>query len=326
MKRNYFSLLLLIFSLTSFAQLENTVIVEHFTNTRCSVCASKNPAFYSVMDNYSQVLHIAYHPSSPYSNCLLSQHNPQENDSRANYYDLYGSTPKLVLQGQNLPVQTPLIRTEDIESQLGMTSDYKLSVILTLISGDDYKAELEVERVSGNTTDDLLIYVGLAEKQLNYEAPNGEDVHYDVFRKMLTDENISLPNIGEIKNYSLEFSMHTDWVEEEIFAYAIIQDANDKSVFQSGSSYQSPSAISNETINEVTSVFYPNPSSGLVNIQSEYLNEIKKIEIYSLMGRKVKEVNNINNLDINDLTEGMYFAKITNHNNEVYSSRLIKKQ
>ena len=325
MKRHYTILLLLIFSLSSYAQVEKTVIVEHFTNTRCSVCAAKNPAFYSIMDNYPQVLHIAYHPSSPYSTCVLSQHNPQENDSRANYYNLYGSTPKLVLQGQNVAVQTPLITTDDIESQLGMTSDYKLSLVMTQISGDNYKVDLEVERASGNTTDDLVIYVGLAEKQLNYEAPNGEDVHFDVFRKMLTDESISLSDVGEIKNYSLEFNMHSEWIVEEIFAYAIIQDANNKGVVQSGSSFQSPSAISNETIKEVSSIFYPNPSSGSVSIQSEYLNEIKKIEIYSMMGRKVKEINKPNNLDINDLTVGMYFAKITNHNNEIYSTRLIKK-
>ena len=79
---------------SSYSQVEKTVVVEHFTNTKCGICASKNPAFYDVLNDYPNVLHIAYHPSSPYSTCAFSMHNHAENDARANYYGVYGPTPQ----------------------------------------------------------------------------------------------------------------------------------------------------------------------------------------------------------------------------------------
>src|SRR5688572_14710898 len=95
---------------STFAQTPRQVIVEHFTNTRCSICASKNPGFYSLLHgSYPQVLHIAYHPSAPYSNCYFSLQNPTENNSRTNYYGVYGSTPRAVIQGNVIPIKTPLV-------------------------------------------------------------------------------------------------------------------------------------------------------------------------------------------------------------------------
>nr|MBK9652878.1 hypothetical protein [Bacteroidota bacterium] len=81
-------------SFSANAQSPKTVLVEHFTNTWCSICASKNPAMYQTLSNYPQVLHIAFHPSSPYPGCVFNVQNMAENDARANYYNAYGGTPK----------------------------------------------------------------------------------------------------------------------------------------------------------------------------------------------------------------------------------------
>ena len=90
---------LLVFNLSSKAQVPKKVIVEHFTNTVCSVCASKNPGFYTNLKNQQGVIHLAVHPSSPYTSCILSKHNVSENDARTNYYGVYGATPRLAIQG-----------------------------------------------------------------------------------------------------------------------------------------------------------------------------------------------------------------------------------
>jgi hypothetical protein len=93
-----FSILFFVSSIT-LAQVPKKVVVEHFTNTRCSVCASRNPGFYNNYKTQAGVIHLAIHPSSPYAACVLSQHNPVENDARTNYYGVYGGTPVLVIQG-----------------------------------------------------------------------------------------------------------------------------------------------------------------------------------------------------------------------------------
>jgi len=80
------------------AQVQKNVVVEHFTNTRCGICASRNPGFFTNLNNNPDVIHLAIHPSSPYSSCVFNQHNSVDNDDRTNYYGIYGGTPRLVVQ------------------------------------------------------------------------------------------------------------------------------------------------------------------------------------------------------------------------------------
>ncbi|NQU35268.1 MAG: hypothetical protein HQ521_18735, partial [Bacteroidetes bacterium] len=185
MKKTFIVILGLIFSLSIMAQVEKKVIIEHFTNTKCSICASKNPALYQTLEDFPQVLHIAYHPSAPYASCIFSQHNPIQNDARAYFYDVYGGTPRAIIQGEVLLIQTPLVKDDDIESRLGLTSDFKVIMTNTQVSGIDYKVTIQIEKVSGDQEDEIFVYAGLAEKEISYNAPNGEDLHHDVYRKMI---------------------------------------------------------------------------------------------------------------------------------------------
>ena len=100
-----FSLPAIIFySQTLLSQVPKKTIVEHFTNTKCSICASRNPGFYTNLNNQPGVLHLAIHPSSPYNGCQLYQQNSSENDARTNYYGVYGGTPRLVINGSVISV------------------------------------------------------------------------------------------------------------------------------------------------------------------------------------------------------------------------------
>lgn len=102
MTKYYFRIWLLLFiglSSSLFAQVPRNIIVEHFTNTKCSVCASRNPGFQTNLNAHPDVRQISIHPSSPYSTCLLSQQNTVDNDARTNYYGVYGGTPRLVING-----------------------------------------------------------------------------------------------------------------------------------------------------------------------------------------------------------------------------------
>ena len=90
---------ILFFCQLAFSQVPKKAVVEHFTNTNCSVCASRNPGFYTNLNMQTGVLNLAVHPSSPYPNCLLYQQNATANDARTNYYGIYGSTPRLVING-----------------------------------------------------------------------------------------------------------------------------------------------------------------------------------------------------------------------------------
>jgi len=326
MKKFYTVVLAVLLSLPILSQVEKKVIIEHFTNSRCGICASRNPAFYQTLEDFPQVLHVAYHPSSPYPTCVFNQHNPSENDNRAYFYGVYGGTPRAVIQGEVIPVQNPLISSEQISARLGQSADYRVTVSNTQVTGNTYKLSVEIERVSGNEYETILVFAGLAEEEVNYEAPNGENLHHDVFRKRLFYDTANVNPAGTSKTWEFEYSMHPDWVNDEIYGYVVVQDMLSQKVKQSASSIDSPSAIIGNTIKEIRGLFYPNPVAESFTIRSEYVSKIEKVELFSMVGIKVKEFTNTSSMNISDLPDGMYFAKITDSFKKQYSTRLVKSR
>ena len=82
----------------------------------------------------------------------------------------------------------------------------------------------------------------------------------------------------------------------------------------------SPLSI-DEYSNEVFSI-YPNPTSDILNIS--LLNQsIKEVKIINLQGINVKEIITNNQIDVSDLTTGMYFVKIESEENSVIK-KMIK--
>ena len=310
----------------TFAQVEQKVIIEHFTNTRCGTCANKNPAFYETLANYPQVLHVAYHPSSPYANCAFNQQNKEDNDARTHFYNIYGGTPRAVVQSDVIPPQNPLLKEDQIEARLGKKSDYAVTVTNKLMSGNNYIVTVDIEQVSGNENESIDLYLALAEKTVNYNAPNGEDVHHDVFRDELYFDNANVSPSRSTTLIEKEYIMKGEWDANEIYAYAIIHNSTTKTILQSGSSLDAPTFIGDRKIEEIRNLFYPNPVTNILNINSDYSQQIQKVELYSLVGSKVKEFSTFSNMDISELPDGLYFAKLTDFQNRQFSTRLIKRR
>jgi len=70
-------------------------------------------------------------------------------------------------------------------------------------------------------------------------------------------------------------------------------------------------------------IIYPNPTRGLVTFSTT--EQINKIEVYNLTGQKVAFFNNVNSINISELNEGIYLAKIHCNNNKISTKRIIKK-
>ena len=324
MKKVFTLTILLFFSVLLMAQVEKKVIIEHFTNSRCSICASRNPTFYQTLEDYPQVLHIAYHPSSPYATCIFSQHNPTENDSRANYYGVYGGTPRAVIQGSVIPVQNPLIGVEQIEAHLGKTADYRVTVTNSQVSGNTYKVTVEIERVSGTNPETVLMFAGLAEEEVQYEAPNGENLHHDVFRKRVFYDTVSVNPAGNTKTMEFEYTMHAAWDQDQIFAYVMLQDNDTKEAKQSASSLDSPAGIHRTKVEQLGTILYPNPANATVSILPEFKARFVSAELYSLTGNRVARYEDLNTIDVSDQSPGMYFMVLTDRDNLKYTTRLVK--
>ena len=93
--------------------------------------------------------------------------------------------------------------------------------------------------------------------------------------------------------------------------------------YEVGSSCSSLSLDDNIWGNNIK--IYPNPTSKTFNINSSQI-ELNKIEIYSLLGKKLKEYNvNTQVYNIEDLTSGLYLVKIYSNKGMFTIKKLIKK-
>ncbi|MBK9735206.1 MAG: hypothetical protein IPO92_09670 [Saprospiraceae bacterium] len=166
------------------------ILVEHFTNTKCSICASRNPGFYSALAQNPDVLHIAYHPSSPYNTCLFSTQNKAENDARTKYYDLFGGTPTFTING--IEKSSSEVQSSNIYNAFkNQTSPLSVKMNLFPAGSDSIGVTVVITSVAEHSLTNLTLYVALTEDSVFYNAPNGEKVHYDVFRKSFTGDNPS---------------------------------------------------------------------------------------------------------------------------------------
>lgn len=321
---------LIVIGLTTFAgiaQVEKTIVVEHFTNTVCSTCANANPALFSLLDDYSEVLHISYHPSSPYSSCAFNQHNPFENDDRTVFYGIYGATPRVVLQGEVVGFQVPILNSGDIEAKLGQTSDFKMNITQEKLENDMVHVSISIKKVSASASQSQKIYAIIAEKEINYAAPNGENLHHEVFRKVLLSQLIDIA-VGDSVTINTSYTIDSAWDEDELIVTGMVQDVDNKYILQAYESEKldsSPSFISDREILSLDGAIYPNPATDVIHISANVRENFVKAELYAITGNLVKSFSEFENMNISDLPEGIYMTVLTDDDQKKHVTRIVKR-
>lgn len=299
------------------AQTPKKVIVEHFTNSRCTICSSstKNPAFYTNLDNHPEVLHISYHPSSPYANCIFSQHNPSENDERTKYYNTFGGTPDLVIQGVLHPASIPFGSPEVFSPYLDQSSEVSIEIAQTKVDNKSISATITITTLVEHDYESTDLLVGVAEKLIDYAAPNGEQKHHDVFRLAMTDiegDALTLPEVGESVSFSYEVDHNAAWEFDEMYVYAILNDSENREVIQAESALPSDNVTLLKESDKLSSLkIFPNPARNTINISLESNDELF-VEFYNIKGDKVlsQKFNGEKMLNVIDLSSGIYNVQV----------------
>ena len=297
------------------------VVVEHFTNTRCSVCASRNPGFYNALDQKQNVLHIAYHPSSPYSNCLFSTQNKAENDARTKYYDLFGGTPTFTING--VERSSSAVQSSSVYAPFeNQTSPISVDIGISPSGSDSIGVFVEIKAVAAHSLGNLLLYIPMIEDTVFYNAPNGEKQHYDVFRKSFTGPN-SISFIAPVFGgssyiYTSKVAKNQLWNLKRLSAITIISGP-DKTVIQSEQSdlYSDVvSSVSNENIkSDLRLTLFPNPTLGSLIVSVDMSLIGKSYSIYNLQGSILKtDVIYLKetDIDVSYLPTGHYILNVSN--------------
>lgn len=295
------------------------ILMEHFTNSKCSICASKNPAFYNTINqaaNAANIHHLSIHPSVPYPDCVFYQANTAENQALANFYGIPG-TPRLYVNG-TATTGSALITQAKIDAAAAETSPIRVLVSETPNPNGsiDVKVTIETGDAAGISGDHLL-YVAVAEKVINQTTPNGESVHHDVFRDMLTPvagSTITLPAVGQSAVYNYNYTVAANWKASEVFVTAYVRNVATKLILQSGTRFD-PIVLGTSQIidNQLVSIF-PNPATDEVSLATDHII-IDAVDVFNMAGQQISAPktglgSSKVSIKTADFTPGVYFTKV----------------
>lgn len=314
------------------AQVSKKTIVEHFTNTKCGICASRNPGFHTNLNANPAIQSISIHPSSPYSNCFLSQQNTADNNARTNYYGVFGGTPKLVINGN--PIATSQNYADAaMFSPFVTTSNFTISIKQYAVGIDSIRSEISIKRIaSGAPTGTASLFAGLVEDTVFGNGGNGEAQHYNVLRRALftpQGQTINLPmNVGDSVVFNKTENFNSVWNTSRIRTVAILQEEVSKFVIQSELSTTaqiSAATLIKSNITNATKCFYPNPASQYIRLLG-YKYELFNYELSNQFGQVIMngKFNNEQRINISALSDGIYFVKFFDEG-EVSTCKILVK-
>jgi hypothetical protein len=327
------SALLFLVIFKTYSQVPKKIVVEHFTNTNCSICATRNPGFYTNLNNQQDVLHIAIHPSSPYASCLLYQQNSTANDARTNYYGIYGGTPRLVINGNVISGSANYSLSSMFTPYQSLTTPASIRIVQQKYGSDSIHSTIIIKTEALHSLPGLSLFVALAEDTVFYTGGNGETSHRDVFRKTLspvTGANVTLPaTVGDsiILNYtSLSNGL---WDFSRIYTIAILQQTVSKNLVQAEAAGVSDGLVSTG-INQIAfnkEIFaFPNPTNGSITLKMSN-NYSLVVSVYDLQGKFIFEKSiskNESQVDLSSLPPATYLLKV-NNGKEIHSQLIEKK-
>lgn len=322
----------MIFTQISFSQVAKKILVEHFTNTNCSVCASRNPGFYTNLFGQTNVLHLAIHPSSPYASCLLYQQNATANDARTNYYSVYGGTPRLVINGVVISNSTNYSNSSIFSPYQSLTTSASIRVVQQKFGMDSIRSTIIIKTEATNTLGILSLFVALAEDTVFYTGGNGETKHFDVFRKSLTSttgNSVSLAtNVGDSVVFTFSSPSNSIWNFSRIYTIAVLQETSTKFLVQAEAVSASANVLTKTTerVKSINASVFPNPTDKFISIQLPE-SMTAKVSLIDIEGKVVLKhgFSQANfQFDISSLPKGTYLLKIKTDNGE-YNQKIIKQ-
>lgn len=296
------------------------VFLEHFTNTSCGICANRNPTFRNnILDDYqdTEVIHVEYHPSVPYTNDIFYVQNPDENEARRNYYGVSG-TPRLFVLGEQASLGSQLLPVSSLEAVLGQTTAIEINVT-EIKDGVNRTVNVNLKALENVTPADWRLRVMAVERVIEETTNNGETEHHNVFRKILNTwegSELSISVGTETESLTFDYTLETDWQDDQIYAIAFLQRDDTKEVLNVGSSWNNQQFVGIDTnVNQNVSIeFLPNPATNYLTISfDQNLRKSGTLAIYDVSGvlmqaHEMDSSQNTNTIAIDQLSEGVYIG------------------
>ncbi|MCF8223593.1 MAG: T9SS type A sorting domain-containing protein [Bacteroidales bacterium] len=307
------------------------VLMEHFTNYNNSANSDANLIVNEVMDNMqNDVINLQYHTNIPAADDFYYD-NEDDISGRLLFYGLSETPYSFVDGGINLEYANEYDFGEG--NAVDSVDLYKRSMINPLfnmelssqIDGGILSVSCDVSAAEDISAENLTLYIAVIEKEINYDAPNGESIFYNVFKKMLPDAGGTDMNKDWAKDESVSYD-NFSWLIGNIYdtgdieIVAFIQNNVTREVYQSVSTIQVnvPTAVDDPELVDMENHFavYPNPATDHLTIKfSTPTEEDMVLNICDYSGKVVLEKivpggSELLGLERLSLKEGMYFVRL----------------
>jgi len=248
---------------------------------------------------------------------VLNNHNGAENDARTNYYGIFGGTPRIVVQGNVVSSSANYGSSAIFTEHQTQTSALSVQVETLKSDADSLVAKIVITAAADNTLGSLRLYAPAVEDTVFYDAPNGEKTHYNVFRKVILDEDIS--NIPSTTGDSIvlyaRVAQHADWDKNQMYVMAILQEASTRQVEQAAIS--TPIRAKKDetaTVKLIKNTDYsvgPNPVSNVLTLDLKGIQG--SIQLLNSYGQIVytSGEESLSTIDLGHLSEGIYWLQIS---------------
>jgi hypothetical protein len=302
--------------LSIFAQtVKKYALIEHFTNTYCGICASNNPGFFTAIkvETNADVHHMAIHPDIPYLQCPLYQANSTEQVKRKAFYGVTG-TPTGILNGVSKG-SVSNISAAALATEVAKTSPVSVKVS-EVVGVAGTTATVTVRAVGDMPTGEYRLFVAVVEKKLNFNANNGETVHYNVFRKFLSSADgdaFTILTKGTEKTVNMNYTIQSGWNANQMYVLAFLQNITTKEVMNSGTRFDITSSTDEPKLDNQVQVT-PNPTSGVFTYRFDNMTP-QYLTLTNMVGQVVLSKNNeaiVNNgeLNLKDQPVGIYYLTL----------------
>jgi hypothetical protein len=265
-----------------------TVLFEESTNYGCPPCFTANPTIHQFLEDYSvsQVIPIKWHVWWPNASDPYYNHNPTPVQNRISYYGI-NAAPDCVVDGTNGPIPGSYGSMQQyVENRLVISSPIAITAA-GAVNGTNYDATITVNVEQVPAAGDYRLFIVFTEHHIHFPSPNGEQDHYDVFRKTTnnTGEAINLTSVGQ-QVFNRSFPIDPLYQTAQMQVVAWVQNFSTREVLNAATTWPKPAhyvrlaAGTPGVVNNPNTV--ANLSRNVINLGSQ--NDVYDISVSPLLG------------------------------------------
>jgi hypothetical protein len=282
---------------------------EKFTSSTCPPCAgfnnnTFNPFYNANNQDFTLVNYQVNWPGSgdPYYTA--------ETGARVQYYGITAA-PTLLVNGRASATAAAALTTQQ-NTEKSKPAYFALFASKTFNGQNVDINYVIVPYISGSFKVHAIVLEGTTTGNV---ATNGETSFKNVSMKMAPNAAGTTVNLVDGQQFSgtISTNLTGTFIEEmsDLKVLVFIQDDVTKEVFQS---LYAEDVLSNDNVVENKTKVYPNPTTGIVNIN---IQEDAQLTVVDMLGKVIMNRNLIegnNSIQLDGMPKGVYFAKIKGQN------------